>query len=101
MKSFAIFGAAIYGATTISMSSPFLMANSSRHNTPKPVTKSAQTVAVKVASKPLTTTPPKPKMVTVNEGDSLTSVAEANSTTYSRLYDANTVITDPNLIYPG
>jgi LysM repeat protein len=39
--------------------------------------------------------------VTINEGDSLTSIADANQTTYTRLYDANTNVTDPNVIYPG
>ena len=39
--------------------------------------------------------------VTVNVNDNLTAIAEANNTTYVRLYNANTAITDPDLIYPG
>jgi LysM repeat protein len=39
--------------------------------------------------------------VTVQPGDNLTAIAEANSTTYVRIYDANTNINDPDLIFPG
>ncbi|HET9098626.1 MAG TPA: transglycosylase family protein [Candidatus Saccharimonadales bacterium] len=38
---------------------------------------------------------------TVQSGDTLTSIAGANATTYVRVYDANTNITDPDLIFPG
>jgi len=41
------------------------------------------------------------KMVTVEPGDTLTAIATNNSTTYMRIYDANTAITDPDLIHPG
>lgn len=44
---------------------------------------------------------PPDKVVTVVEGDNLTSIAEANQTTYQRLFDANDSISDPNLINPG
>jgi LysM repeat protein len=44
---------------------------------------------------------PKKVTVTVNEGDTLTSIADAHQTTYVRVFDANTNITDPDLIYPG
>jgi len=52
---------------------------------------------VKVASAPAK---PVDKTVTVQEGDTLTKIATDNSTTYVRLYDANTNINDPDLIYP-
>lgn len=39
--------------------------------------------------------------VTVQPGDSLTKLGAANSTTYVRLYNANTQINDPNLIFAG
>ncbi len=39
--------------------------------------------------------------VTVNQGDSLSNIADAHQTTYQRLYDANTDINDPDLIFPG
>lgn len=38
--------------------------------------------------------------VTVQSGDSLTTIAQTNATTYVRIYDANTNINNPDLIYP-
>jgi LysM repeat protein len=43
----------------------------------------------------------KPVMVTVNGGDTLDGIATAHQTTYIRMFDANTKIQDPDLIYPG
>ena len=40
-------------------------------------------------------------IVTVKEGDSLSSIAEANNTTYVRLFDANKSVINPDLINPG
>lgn len=39
--------------------------------------------------------------VTVQPGDNLTAIAEANNSTYVRIYDANTNINDPDLIFPA
>lgn len=39
--------------------------------------------------------------VVVNPGDTLDGIATAHQTTYIRMFDANTNIVDPNLIYPG
>jgi LysM repeat protein len=39
--------------------------------------------------------------ITVQSGDSLTKIGEANSVTYVRLYNANPNISDPDLIYAG
>lgn len=44
---------------------------------------------------------PPDKIVTVIEGDTLTSIAETNQTTYQRLFNANENINNPNLINPG
>lgn len=44
---------------------------------------------------------PIPVMVTVASGDTLTAIATSHNSTYVRVFDANTSITDPNLIYPG
>ncbi len=41
------------------------------------------------------------KIVEVKPGDFLEKIAKENNTTYPRLYDANTQIKDPNIIYPG
>lgn len=42
-----------------------------------------------------------PNMVVVNPGDTLDGIATAHQTTYVRLFDANSNINDPNLIYPA
>ncbi|MBL8121178.1 LysM peptidoglycan-binding domain-containing protein [Candidatus Saccharibacteria bacterium] len=44
---------------------------------------------------------PSPVIVTVASGDSLSSIAEAHSTTWVRLYNANESIANPNIINPG
>lgn len=41
------------------------------------------------------------KTITINPGDTLSSIADANQTTYVRIFDANDKISDPDLIYPG
>lgn len=46
-------------------------------------------------------TTPKSETVQVQSGDSLAKIAEPRGTTYKRLFDANTDIKDPNVIYPG
>jgi LysM repeat protein len=48
-----------------------------------------------------TTAAPAPSMATVNAGDTLTSIATDHSTTSQRMYDANTEVQQPDLIYPG
>lgn len=42
-----------------------------------------------------------PITITVEPGDSLVTIAEANDTTWLNLFYKNTNIADPNLIYPG
>lgn len=44
---------------------------------------------------------PAPVIVTVQPGDSLSSIAEANGTTWVRLYNANEAVVNPNIINPG
>jgi LysM repeat protein len=41
------------------------------------------------------------KYVIVADGDTLDGIATQNDTTYVRLFDANTDIQDPDVIYPG
>jgi LysM repeat protein len=45
-------------------------------------------------------TSPPANMVVVNSGDTLDGIATAHQTTYLRVFDANSNISDPNLIYP-
>lgn len=40
-------------------------------------------------------------MVTVQPGDSLSSIADAHNTTYVRIFDANDSIANPDIINPG
>jgi LysM repeat protein len=51
--------------------------------------------------KKVAATKPAPVMVTVQEGDFLSKIAEANHTSYVRIFNANENITDPDLIHPG
>ena len=44
---------------------------------------------------------PKNNKVVVNEGDTLSAIADAHQTTYVRLFDANENIADPDVINPG
>ena len=52
-------------------------------------------IAKQIVKKPI------PIMVTVASGDTLTAIATGHNSTYVRVFDANTSISDPNLIYPG
>ncbi|MBC7581731.1 transglycosylase family protein [Aeromicrobium sp.] len=44
---------------------------------------------------------PVARMIVVNPGDYLTMLAEGNNSSVQRLYDANTGIENPDLIFPG
>jgi LysM repeat protein len=46
-------------------------------------------------------TKPAANIVVVNPGDTLDGIATAHQTTYVRVFDANSSITDPNQIYPA
>lgn len=63
----------------------------------------AEAPEVKEPAKEITETPaePEPIMVTVQSGDSLSKIATAHNTTWVRIFDANTSITNPNVIEPG
>lgn len=53
------------------------------------------------AAQPVQPAQPAPVMITVQSGDTLTSIADANGTTYVRIFDANDSVADPNVIIPG
>lgn len=63
-------------------------------------TEKAQPEAKEAAPKPAETKPAEVK-VTVAEGDSLSSIATTQSTTWVRLYNANEQVANPNIINPG
>lgn len=57
--------------------------------------------AASQAAPALAAVPAPDPVITVASGDSLSSIADANGTTWMRLYDKNTAISDPDVIYPG
>lgn len=59
----------------------------------------AKTTANHASAKP--TSPPEPVLVSVQAGDTLSSIAATNNTTFTRLFDANLDISDPNVITVG
>jgi LysM repeat protein len=65
-------------------------------NTKAPASKKATTVATVKAEKKAA-----PVIVTVAEGDTLSSIAEAHETTWVRIYNANEQIANPDIINPG
>lgn len=48
-----------------------------------------------------TSTKASQKIITIQEGDSLSKIATANDSTAQRIYDANLAIENPDLIFPG
>lgn len=54
-----------------------------------------------VYAAPQTETNETAKNITIVPGDSLSIIADKNQSTAQRLYDANTKISDPNMIFPG
>lgn len=58
-------------------------------------------ITVSAASKADKKEDKKAVMVTVKEGDTLTAIGEQNSTTYQRIFYANTQIVNPDIINPG
>jgi len=87
MRSYAIITAVLAAVTVVGLAGANAFAETTttnnKNNSPPSVTASAI------------------KYVTVQEGDSLSSIADSNNTTYIRIYDANEQIANPNLIYPG
>ena len=50
---------------------------------------------------PTTTKEPAPVIVTVQEGDSLSKIADANKTTWVRIFNANDILANPDVINAG
>jgi hypothetical protein len=82
MRSFAIIAA-------LSLATVFVMLNKSSAHAQTPEETNTKPVTTAVTN------------VIVQPGDNLTAIATANSTTYVRLFDANTQIVDPDIINPG
>lgn len=65
------------------------------------VASSSHQVYAQQAQTGTNTKSPTDQTITVQPGDYLSKLATTNSTTVQRLYDKNTQINDPNLIFPG
>jgi LysM repeat protein len=95
MRLFAA-STAVAGALVLGASGPVALATIPTTNNTKP------TATLASAD---TTPAPAPasqaKKLTVIPNDNLTKLAAANNVTIQRLYDANTDINDPDLIFPG
>lgn len=79
MKKIALFAALSVITAVVGLEGQSAHAQATQNETPKPA-------ATKVVVQP---------------GDSLTKIATVHSTTYTRLYDANTQIQNPDVIHPG
>lgn len=88
--------AAVIAAVTFGAVSPQASAATTTKTT---ASKKATVATAKAESKPAPK--PEPVMVTVVEGDSLSSIAEAHETTWVRIYNANEQIVNPDIINPG
>jgi hypothetical protein len=88
----------VAGALVLGAGSPVALATTTSTST----TNSKPTVTLASAD---TTPAPAPasqaKVLSVIPNDNLTKLAGANNVTIQRLYDANTDINDPDLIFPG
>lgn len=65
---------------------------------PKPQTVAVAAKETQPAAQPAA---PAPVIIIVQPGDTLSSIATANNTTYVRIFDANESLSDPNVINPG
>jgi len=88
--------AAVIAAVTFGAVSPQASAATTTKAT---ASKKNAVAAAKVETKPAPK--PEPVMVTVVEGDSLSSIADAHETTWVRIYNANEQIANPDVINPG
>lgn len=93
MRLFAA-STAVAGALVLGISSPAAIATTSTTTNTKPTATLAS-----AATSPAPAS--QAKMLSVVPNDNLTKLAGANNVTIQRLYDANTDITDPDLIFPG
>lgn len=110
--SMAIAGATgTFGTNVLANANPYTFINNKAESHTLDVSTALKSENPKVAkadkgdqqdsATPATPPTPAPVMVTVESGDTLSSIAAANNTTYSRIFDANDSISDPNVINPG
>jgi LysM repeat protein len=85
--------AIVFAALTLFAAQGAPKASAETSNTNQPATQQV--------TAPAAATPPAPTIVVVAPGDTLTKIATDQSSTYQRIYDANTQIADPDLIHPN
>lgn len=98
--------AVIASSTSIMLGDHSLPANTNTAKSPVKTTvhQEPSRPSVTLASNSTPTPPPAPEapqMVTVQPGDYLEKIAQANNTTALRIFYANTDIADPNVIHPN
>lgn len=89
MRSSAVVAAVLLTAAFLGMTNKHIVYAQSQNNQKPAVIKT-------VSKKKL-----KPKFVKVKAGDYLVKIARQNNTTSNRLFEANRMIKDPDIIYPG
>lgn len=88
---------ALFAVLAISLPANAESLNGGSKQPKKPEVKQTQSTVAKAVA----TAAPAPVMVTVDPGDTLTAIATDHQTTYTRIFDANETIVDPNVIHPG
>lgn len=103
MRYVALTAATISSAFVLAHSSPapHTGANTINNIINKSGVITASAKAPKTTAKAKLAAAPQSQMVTVNDGDTLSTIANANGMTYQRLYNANPSVADPNLIHVG
>lgn len=107
-KFTAVFAAALLNMSLMQATPSH--AETNKHEQPKTALVAKTTDTKKTAESKKTDTeqtqapvpkPAEPKKVTVQAGDSLQSIADANQTSWTRIFDANDALTNPDTINPG
>ena len=98
----ALLSAAIITAVNFMAIGPVnVFQDSSKNNTQIAQAEVKKAEVKKVETAPAVAAPPVTVEVEIQPGDTLSKIAEAKSTTYVRIFDANAFIANPNVIYPG
>jgi LysM repeat protein len=96
--SAAVFASGLFFTTSGLNTQTSLLSSSTKNHT---VTTASDTKKDTNTSPATPTATPEPVLVTVQPGDYLTKIADANNSTAERIFYANTDIQDPDLIFPG
>jgi LysM repeat protein len=84
-------------ATAVAVAGALFLSTNSSHV----ASAATQNTAIKTKAKTASVTKVVTRVVTVNPGDYLYKIADENNSSVQRIYDANTAIENPDLIFPG